>query len=156
MIRLLDSLCLQYHPKLRLLRWEWYGPMSLGRFQLAFGELLLFSSQHGANRWLVDSAGMPPLGCEEQAWLSEFWLPRVRHLPLRHLALVLPDGLHNRLVVDSVISDGRQYLSVNVQFFSDAPAALDWLTGSEALMLEMEREWQAAHAIRRQSGQWVF
>jgi hypothetical protein len=155
MICLLDSLCIQFYPRLRLLRWQWQGPMSLPLFQLAFGELLMFSLQHSANRWLIDSSSMPALGIEEQAWLSELWLPCARTMPLRHVGWVLPEGIHNQLIVDSVINDGRRYLNANVQFFSDTPAALDWLTGSDSVVLELEREWQAAYATQRQANQRV-
>ncbi|HEX8428764.1 hypothetical protein [Hymenobacter sp.] len=148
MIRILDSICIQFYPRLRLLRWAWHGPMSLSKFQLAFGELMVFSLQQGANRWLIDSASLPPLGPDEQAWLSDFWLPCTEHLGLRHLALVLPGDVHNQLIVDSVISDGQRYVKANIQFFSDASTALDWLTGSTTLMRDMELEWRAANAFR--------
>lgn len=151
MICNLDSLCLQFYPKLRLMRWEWRGPMSLGRFQLAFSRMLVFASQHTPNRWLIDLATMPPLGIDEQEWLSEMWLPCAQNLSLRHLAVVLPNSLHNQLVIENVIQDGRQYFNANMQFFADSTTGLDWLTGSAQLMLDLEREWQAAHIIHLQT-----
>ncbi|MDF7814498.1 hypothetical protein [Hymenobacter sp. YC55] len=152
MIRILDSLCIQFYPKLRLLRWAWHGPMSLSKFQLAFGELMIFSLQQGANRWLIDSASLPPIGPDEQAWLSDLWLPCAEHLGLRHLALVLPGDVHNQLIIESVISDGQRYVKANLQFFSDALSALDWLTGSPTLVGDMELEWSAAQTVWQQSG----
>jgi hypothetical protein len=147
MIRNLDSLCLQFIPELQLLRWEWRGPMSLRLFQIALGELLIFSIQQESSCWLVDLAAMPPLGLDEQEWLSELWLPCAKFLPLRHLALVLPFNLHNQLIIESVVHDGRQYFNARTQFFSDTAAALDWLTGSDALITNLEHEWQAAHSV---------
>lgn len=153
MIRILDSICIQFYPRLRLLRWAWHGPMSLPRFQLALDELMVFSVQQGANRWLIDSASLPPVGLDEQEWLSGAWLPSAERLGLRHLALILPADIHNQLIVENVIGDGQRYVKANVQFFSDTPTALDWLTGSAALMQDLELEWHAAHAIWHQSRQ---
>ena len=147
MIHNLDSLCLQFYPKLRLMRWEWRGPMSLGRFQVAFSKMLVFASQHTPNRWLIDLAHMPPLGLDEQEWLSEMWLPCAQKLPLRHLAVVLPGSLHNQLVIENVLQDGQQYFNANMQFFADVTTGLDWLTGSAQLMLHLEQEWQAAQVV---------
>lgn len=149
MVHQLDSLCLQFYPKLRLMRWEWHGPMSLARFQVAFSKMLVFASQHMPNRWLIDLAHMPPLGIDEQEWLSDMWLPCAQNLSLRHLAVVLPGNLHNQLVIENVLQDGRQYFNANMQFFADTTTGLDWLTGSAKLMLDLEQEWQEAHV-----GQW--
>ncbi len=114
-----------------------------------------FSLEQGANRWLVDSASLPPLGLDEQAWLSELWLPCAEHLKLRHLALVLPGDVHNQLIVENVISDGQRYVKANIQFFSDTSTALDWLTGSATLMRAMELEWHIAHTTWHQAGQYA-
>lgn len=157
MIRVLDSLCLQLHPALHLLRWEWRGPMSLPRFQVAFNQLLEYSIEYKTRRWLVDAAVMPPVGSSEQAWLSEEWLPQVAQqgLALANLALVLPTSLHNHLVVESVLNDGRRYLTTNVQFFSDTTSALDWLTPSPSVLFALEDEWRMAHTVGIQAGRLV-
>jgi hypothetical protein len=127
------------------MRWEWRGPMSLSYFQVAFSKMLVFALQHTPNRWLVDLSTVPPLGLDEQEWLSEIWLPCAQNLPLRHLAVVLPGSLHNQLVLESVIQEGQQYFNANMQFFADTTTGLDWLTGSAQLILDLEQEWQAAH-----------
>lgn len=131
--------------------------MSLPRFQLAFNQLLEYSVEHKIRRWLADAAIMPPVGSSEQAWLSEEWLPQVaqRGLMLSNLALVLPTSLHNHLVVESVLNDGRRYLNTNVQFFSDTTSALDWLTQSPTTMFALEDEWRAAHTVGVQTGRLV-
>jgi len=127
--------------------------MSLRLFQIAFGELLVFSLQQESSRWLVDLAAMPPLGLDEQEWLSELWLPCAKFLPLRHLALVLPTNLHNQLIIENVVHDGQQYFSTHTQFFSDTTAALDWLTGSDQLIADLECEWQVARTVHWQARQ---
>ena len=112
---------------------------------------MIYSLQQGANRWLIDSASLPPIGPDEQAWFSDLWLPCAEHLGLRHLALVLPGDVHNQLIIESAITDGQRYVKANIQFFSDTLSALDWLTGSPKLMHDMELEWNAAQAFWDQS-----
>lgn len=157
MICVLDSLYLQIHPDSSLLRWEWRGIMSPLRFQVAFNHLLAYSVRYRVQRWMADTAAMPPVGSSEQAWFSDEWLPQANNqgLALKNFALVLPANLHNQLALESMLADGRRYWSINVQFFSDTTTALDWLTNSSAVLYALEGEWQAAHTIGWQAGSLV-
>ncbi|MFD2785854.1 hypothetical protein [Hymenobacter rubripertinctus] len=110
----------------------------------AFERLLAYSQQYQVRRWLADVSNLPLVNTDEQAWLSETWLPRFKALPIRTLALVLPINLHNQLVVEALLVEGRPQPRANVQFFSDIPAALDWLTPSALVAGRMENEWQQA------------
>ncbi|MDU0370995.1 hypothetical protein ACFPAF_11365 [Hymenobacter endophyticus] len=143
MVRTLNSLATQWVPNLHLLRWDWQEPLSAAGFRAAFNRLLLQSQQLRVTHWLVDVSHAPVVGFEEQAWLSELWLPDFAELPVRTIALVLPTNLHNQLVVESVLADGRRLVRAEVQFFSDVVSALDWLTESdEQAAAQMEQEWQ--------------
>lgn len=143
MIHASTSLATQWAPALHLLRWDWQAPLSAAGFQAAFNRLLLQSRQLRVTRWLADVSQAPVVGFEEQAWLSETWLPAFAELPVRTVALVLPASLHNQLVVENVLADGRRLVQAEIQFFSDVVSALDWLTESdEQLAGQVEREWQ--------------
>ncbi|RSK42825.1 hypothetical protein EI293_13580 [Hymenobacter perfusus] len=145
MVCAFDSLFLQIEPSLELLRWDWQGPMSRPVFERAFEQLLVCSDKYRVRKWLADVSRIPLVGTDEQAWLSEIWLPRFMPLQVRTVALVLPVSLHNQLVVESVLADGRRQVRADVQFFSDVHSALDWLTiSADALMLQLEQEWQEA------------
>jgi len=52
--------------------------------------------------------------------------------------------LHNQLAMEHVLDSGRCYTQVNVQFFGDFPAALDWLSRSSEDVQRLEQEWLAA------------
>lgn len=142
MLVLLNSLRLQLHAPLHLLRWEWHGPMSLGAFQTSFDQLLTYCLRHGVTHMLADTGSMPPVGSDEQAWLSEVWLPRARSLRLDYLALILPANLHNLLVIENIVYDVGFYLSARIQFFSEGFSALDWLTHASEHIGCLEQEWQ--------------
>ncbi|RSK49450.1 STAS/SEC14 domain-containing protein [Hymenobacter rigui] len=138
-----NSLLTQLEPSLQILRWDWHGSMTTSSFQAAFEKLLQYSRQQHVKRWLADVSHLPLVGTDEQAWLSENWLPRFAALQIREIALVLPVNLHNQLVVESVLADGRRHIRAEIQFFSDVPAALDWLTaGNDDMVEQMEQEWQ--------------
>ncbi|WBA41451.1 hypothetical protein [Hymenobacter canadensis] len=140
---------------MKLLRWQWRGPMQLPAFQLAFNQLLNHTARYGITHMLADTSTMPPVGPREQAWLSEEWLPRSRIMQLQHLALVLPGSLHNQLVVENVVNDGRFYLDVQVHFFSDDYSALDWLANGEAVVAAMEQEWHNGRARSQSKVQFI-
>lgn len=138
-----NFLTTQWAPSLNLLRWNWQAPLSAAGFRAAFNRLLLQSRQLRVTRWLADVSHAPVVGFEEQAWLSEAWLPDFAELPVRTVALVLPTNLHNQLVVENVLSDGRRLMRAEIQFFSDVVSALDWLTNSdEQVAGQVEQEWQ--------------
>jgi hypothetical protein len=139
-----ESLLLQHDPQLQLVRWQWQGPLSLLRFQMALERLLLFSRQHKIRQWMVDISQMPPLGNDEQAWVSQRWVAQFAHIGVLNLALMLPNDLHNQLAMEHVLDSGRCYTQINVQFFADFPAALDWLSKTPDDVHRLEMEWFAA------------
>jgi hypothetical protein len=130
MICKLESLCLQYDISMKLLRWQWRGILDLPKFQRAFEGLADFSRQNRISGWLADTSDMPIVGIDEQAWLSEKWLPNFARLGVSKIGLVLPLSLHNMLVVEHLVYDAQRHLPGHVQFFSDTAAAFDWLTDS--------------------------
>ncbi|MBX0292704.1 STAS/SEC14 domain-containing protein [Hymenobacter sp. HSC-4F20] len=136
--------CLWVHvePTLRLLRWEWKETVSSEDFQVAFKSLLAYSNSHQVKNWLADISHMPSVGTDEQAWLSETWLEQFAALGIEHIAFIQPVNLHNQLVLESVLTDGRRYLRTEVQFFSDILAALDWLTPSPCQAEHLEQQWK--------------
>ncbi|UOQ73677.1 hypothetical protein [Hymenobacter cellulosilyticus] len=136
-----DSLFLHYDKGLRLLRWQWRGPIHAAQFQAAFYHLTEISEKEKVRRWLVDTTGMPVVGIDEQAWLSDTWLPLFARLQVTDIAIILPSSLHNQLVVETVLADGQRYDCGEIQFFSDVTSALDWLTNSSGRGPELELEW---------------
>ncbi|SNR76301.1 MULTISPECIES: hypothetical protein [Hymenobacter] len=143
MIHIHDSLYLQVSSPLHLLRWEWHDLLSYDRFRAAFKELLVLSNNYHITNWLADLSTMPLVGTDEQAWLSDEWLPEFARLSIQHLAIIQPPTMHNQLVIESVLSDGRRCNNADVQFFSDIPSALDWLTSSSSVATQLEQEWLA-------------
>lgn len=137
-----DSLLVQVEPSLQLIRWEWQGAISLAGFQQAFSELMRCAATYGVTRWLADVSHMAPVGPDEQQWLSETWLEQFVALNASHIAVMLPVTVHNQLVLEALIADGRRQSSADVQFFSDIPAALDWLTSAAPLAHQLEQQWQ--------------
>lgn len=87
---------------------------------------------------------MPSVGTDEQAWLSEAWLTRFAELGVDRIAIIQPINLHNQLVLESILTDGRRYLRAEVQFFSDVPAALDWLASSPVQAQQLEQQWEVS------------
>ncbi|TGE05356.1 STAS/SEC14 domain-containing protein [Hymenobacter fodinae] len=145
MICVVNSLFVQVSPQSRLLRWEWRGPLEFKEFEQSLQQLLVISQDHQITQWLVDSSTMPLLGMEEQAWLSDKWLEQFLALGVEHLAFIEPPNLHNQLIVENILSEAQRHARINFQFFSDIPAALDWLTRSATPLIDsLEREWQAA------------
>ncbi|WP_139924816.1 STAS/SEC14 domain-containing protein [Hymenobacter sp. DG01] len=142
MFSALNSVAAQIEPDFQLIRWEWAGPIVREDFRAAFEKLVACSTAHGVTRWLADISRMPPVGIDEQAWLSEMWMEQFAAAGIRAVAVIEPIALHNQLVVESILADGRRYTRTEIQFFSDIPAALDWLAGSDQQAQQLEARWE--------------
>ncbi|RPD46290.1 hypothetical protein DNI29_14910 [Hymenobacter sediminis] len=141
-----DSAIAQLEPDLELLRWEWVGAANGKGFQSTFESLIECSLTHRVTQWLADISLMPLVGTDEQAWLSEAWLQHFAAVGIACLAIIEPVSLHNQLVVENVLADGRRYTRVDVQFFSEVEAALDWLASSDEQVQQLEEKWQQGKA----------
>lgn len=146
MFSALNSVVAQIEPDFRLIRWEWTGPIVREDFQASFEKLVACSAANGITRWLADISRMPPVGIDEQAWLSEMWMEQFAAAGIRAVAVIEPIALHNQLVVESILADGRRYIRAEIQFFSDIPAALDWLAGSDQQAQQLEARWEQQKA----------
>ncbi|KUG06201.1 hypothetical protein [Solirubrum puertoriconensis] len=123
-----DSLTLFHDPALRLLYHRWRGTYNSHLFQPAVQHVKGLLEQLSIEYWIIDLNGLPNLGLEDQFWISEEVLPRVACLPrLRQLALVLSPNVYNQLAVESILHLGDEHLRFDVQYFSDADSAFDWL-----------------------------
>jgi hypothetical protein len=139
------SVCMQVASCGPLLRWKWAntGLRSTEQFYQSFEQVLAVSRDHHATEWLADISAMPPIGIDEQQWLSETWLTQFVVLGVKKVAVIEPGSLHNQLAIESVLADGRRYVQADVQYFPDTESALDWLTWSDTrAMEELEQEWQ--------------
>ena len=147
MVGVFGSVCVQVSPHGQLLRVKWQGAASYESFQQSFEMIVAASRDHRVTQWLADISAMSPLGINEQKWLSESWLVQFAALGIHRIALIEPNSLHNQLVIESVLADGRRHTHADIQFFADVHAALDWLTMSDTGVIEtLEQEWKAVLA----------
>ncbi|GAB2772649.1 hypothetical protein HNQ93_000797 [Hymenobacter luteus] len=115
-----------------MLRFWW--PEAVESFQVAslLTDVLKTVRRYQAHQLLLDLRQIPLLDAESQRWVEASWLPRLRSCSLRRLALLLPTDTYNRLVVESLLwVSAHESLPYEVQYFTELPAALDWLTNSE-------------------------
>lgn len=135
----------QFAPELGLLRFQWDAtPTGLFRFQRSMSSVAQLVEQGDISAVLLDLHGLPSLGLDEQLWLAANWLGRVSVRAIERVALVIPtDNMYNQMVVESLIRVGRHFMRYEIQFFSNAAGALDWLVGeqSPAAQLALEQEW---------------
>lgn len=123
-----DSLTLFHDPALRLLYHRWRGTYNSHLFQPAVQHVQQLLGQLRIEYWIADLNGLPNLGLEDQFLISEQVLPQVARMPhLRQLALVLSSNVYNQLAVESILHLGNEHLRFDVQYFSDAASAFDWL-----------------------------
>lgn len=147
MIQELNSVLIQYETSPRLLRWQWHGPVSDRLVMEGLGELLRFAQPRRPYYWLADVSNMAPIGANAQQWLNDTWLPRFVHLKGTRLAIILPQNIHNQLVLETMLASPRYGGTCDIQYFSDTLAALDWLVdANDSHVSYLEEEWQKAIA----------
>ncbi|OON70699.1 hypothetical protein [Hymenobacter sp. CRA2] len=123
-----DSLNLFYDPAFGLLYHRWRGQHNMHRFRPAVEYLQRLVQQCAVESWVADLNGLPNIGFDEQAWLSDEVLPSIGALPhLRQMALILNTDTYNQLAVESILHVAEQHLNFDVQFFADSVGAMDWV-----------------------------
>ena len=113
--------------------------------------------RHAARQLLLDLRALPPLNQNMEQWLRVAWLPRLRAVGLRRLALLLPADRHNLRVIEGLLwASAEQSLPYEMQYFSGLAAALDWLSDAELPSAERDwrRQWQAPALLRARHRRW--
>ena len=152
MLLTLFNIRAQFAPELGLLRFQWdAAPTGRPRFQRSMNSVAQLVEQGDISAVILDLHGLPSLGLDEQLWLAANWLGRVSVRAIEQVALVIPtDNMYNQMVVESLIRAGRHFMHYEIQFFSNAAGALDWLVGEQdpAAQQALEQEWQQRAATR--------
>ncbi|UOQ78778.1 hypothetical protein MUN84_09715 [Hymenobacter sp. 5516J-16] len=125
-------LTFRYNVRHSLLRFWWQQPDNMDDLPRLLTRLLKAVRRYQAQQLLLDLRPLPPLNQQVQQWLQTSWLPRLRQCGLQRLALLLPTNTYNMIVVESILwTSTQEHLPYEVQYFTELPAALDWLTNSE-------------------------
>ncbi|RIY12929.1 hypothetical protein [Hymenobacter rubripertinctus] len=100
---------------------------------------------------------MPPMSPEVEQWIKASWIPRLRDSGIRRLALLLPADSYNMRVIEGLLwASATQVLPYEIQYFSELPAALDWVTDAELPTSEPDwsRHWHGPTMLRGQRLRW--
>ncbi|RSK50937.1 hypothetical protein [Hymenobacter rigui] len=137
---LAPRLVFRYNTRLSLLR-LWRGEMHHATQLVEVLDTLLRAIQRRqARQLLLNIQQLPLLDQAMQEWLQTSWLPRLRRSGIHRLALLLPDDIYNRMVIEGLLwASTHQVLPYEVQYFSELAAALDWV--SDAEMPTTETDW---------------
>jgi SpoIIAA-like len=125
-------LIFRYNSRLSLLR-LWRGEMqSTAQLVNALNTLLAAVRRHQARQLLLNMQQLPPFDQTLQEWLQTNWLPRLRRSGIHRLALLLPQDVYNRMVIEGLLwNSTRKVLPYEVQYFTELEAALDWVSDAE-------------------------
>ena len=143
-----DNLVIQYDEALALLRFQWRNPYSLEHYRDAIGYTDTLMRDCRIKRVITDMRGLPTLTMADQMWLATSWFPRVVRRELEFGALIVLDNhLYNQMVAESVIFVSKAFIKFDLQYFSDVPSALDWVTQSAATVPALQQEWEQAYGL---------
>ena len=114
-------------------------------------------ARYSAQQLLLNLKGMPPMSQEVEHWVMTTWIPRLRQSGIRRLALLLPADSYNMRVIEGFLwASATQVLPYEIQYFSELPAALDWMTDAELPTTEQDwsRHWRGPVMPRAQRLRW--
>ncbi|HYD73101.1 MAG TPA: hypothetical protein VEF55_08185 [Candidatus Binatia bacterium] len=122
------KLTIEYDADVPCVVMNWKGYATSAAFREGNARVLTEITDRRASKLLGDVSDFVLIGVEDQAWLSEVWIPRAMHAGLRKIALVQPTFYFNRVAIDTV-AQKLDRDRVEVGFFDNASAAKDWLKG---------------------------
>ncbi len=108
-----------------VMTWRGYG--SSGRFRASNERVLEAIARHGASRLLGDIEALGEIAPEDQAWLTEDWIPRAVSHGLRRAALVTPAFEVGHAAVLLV---GERLSAPELRFFDEIEAGRAWLASA--------------------------
>ncbi|MCA8833381.1 hypothetical protein [Hymenobacter pini] len=145
---------MRFNRRLRLLRMWRPAEPTAAQVPVILEAILAGIERHQARQLLLNMHRLPPLDPAVQQWLYTNWLPRLRRSGITRLAVLLPMELHNRMMTEGLLlASTRASLPYEVQYFTELPAALEWLFDAERLTNEHDWPWRwrtPALARRRQ------
>jgi hypothetical protein len=81
----------------------------------------------------------------DQLWLSTHFMPQLMRLPLAQVVVVLSnERVYNHQVMESLLTDTRLFVRVDIQFFTQAESAMQWITNNSPRLTLLLAEWQQA------------
>lgn len=125
----LPSACqVQYDESVPCVEMIWQGYFTSEGFRAASANVLDVLRRTKCPNLLGDVTDFTLINADDQAWLSEQWIPQAIESGVRNCALVQPTYFFNRVAVENVaqrVSDPRMV----VHYFPDREAARAFLRG---------------------------
>lgn len=147
MLLTLSDFRVQFCPDLSFIRMQWHARQpGMARFRESLEAVAFLVEQGVVQHVIIDLHGLSDISLADQCWLATSWLPRVSGAAVQQAALVMPPSVsYNQLVVESLLQAGRHFIHYDIQFFSSAAEALDWIIGHEhpARQQRLEAEWSS-------------
>lgn len=138
----LPALTLQEDAELRLLRACWNRGRYLPAFRETASRLVDLIQQSGALHLLLELNDLPDVPVYDQLWLSTTLLPQLVKLPVRQVVIILTgQRVYNRHVLESLLLQFQNHIRCDIQFFTQAEPALDWLTSNSPRVPMLVAEW---------------
>lgn len=107
-----------------VLDWKGYATSEQFREIMNKGLELLISKR--ANRWLGDCTKFMTLQKADEEWSNTDWLARALQGGIKKMAIVLPEKLIQKNIVDRILDNNGDIL-ITSQKFSSPEEALAWL-----------------------------
>ena len=122
---------LKYHPRGKIVHHEFHQPTSGAVFREVLTRGLEYFEKHRARKWLSDDRENGALHPDDAQWAIDEWSPRVIAAGWTHWAIVMPGAVLGKINMKRFIARYSD-LGVDVQIFSGAEEALDWLRNPRA------------------------
>jgi len=136
---------IQQDKLLKVLRVEWVGGQNMRDFRGAFNTLLQLTEKLLVSRIVLDINTLPDVSVYDQLWLSTHFMPQLVRLPLAQVVVVLSnERVYNHQVMESLLTDNRLFMRVDIQFFTQAESAMQWITNNSPRLALLLAEWQQA------------
>ncbi len=100
------------------------GYMSSEQFREAYDKIIDCCKEYKSSRTLCDCRKYVTIKPEDQLWLGEDWTPRLIQAGVVKTALILPDNMIQKQVIDKTTKTTAENSSV--QSFSDYEEGLAW------------------------------
>ncbi|UYZ57870.1 hypothetical protein [Hymenobacter latericus] len=126
------ALLIHYHAATAVLEAEWRGFVNSEQLRAGFQELLRQGRRRRVRGWVANHKQMRTLRPDDQEWMLTNFIPHMAELPIVRLGLVYSDDPLNRMAIKRIIGSCAEVLPCQIQFFSEARQAQQWVSEGAA------------------------
>lgn len=133
-----DFFTIRYSKPIALVELNWHGIISSDQLRYSLNDILGILKENEVRLILLDAKKLNPYRAEDQAWLKNYYFPKLNETQLVKLAHVTEPDLFTQAVIGNLMQyvNHNKGMKFSLESFYEREEALEWLLVNEKFLKE--------------------